>query len=233
VEAIVMAAGEGRRLRPLTERYAKPVLPIDGRPVIATLLRELEEAEVVRATIVVGHLREQVEALVGRGGFGLDVRFAHQPRPDGSADAVEKALEAGARAPCILTAADTLYAGGDIRTFRDRFAASGATGAVAARRGVRPTPGKPGLRVDGGRVVTVYDLDPELPLTSAPLWLLGEPLVPFLSGVPGPPYELKDAYQRAIDAGHEVAAVEIGPTRDLTTPFDLVRANFPYLRGGV
>ncbi|MDX6542500.1 MAG: Nucleotidyl transferase, partial [Gaiellaceae bacterium] len=36
-----MAAGEGRRLRPLTERYAKPVLPIDGRPVIATLLHEL------------------------------------------------------------------------------------------------------------------------------------------------------------------------------------------------
>ena len=33
--------GEGRRLRPLTERYAKPVLPIDGRPVIVTLLHEL------------------------------------------------------------------------------------------------------------------------------------------------------------------------------------------------
>ena len=39
-----MAAGEGRRLRPLTERYAKPVLPIDGRPVIVTLLHELRAA---------------------------------------------------------------------------------------------------------------------------------------------------------------------------------------------
>jgi len=39
-----MAAGEGRRLRPLTERWPKPVLPIDGRPVIATLLRELAAA---------------------------------------------------------------------------------------------------------------------------------------------------------------------------------------------
>ena len=36
-----MAAGEGRRLRPLTERWAKPVLPVDGRPVIGTLLHEL------------------------------------------------------------------------------------------------------------------------------------------------------------------------------------------------
>ena len=36
-----MAAGHGTRLRPLTERWPKPVLPIDGRPVLASLLREL------------------------------------------------------------------------------------------------------------------------------------------------------------------------------------------------
>ena len=41
VEAIVMAAGEGRRLRPITERWPKPILPIDGRAVIATLVRQL------------------------------------------------------------------------------------------------------------------------------------------------------------------------------------------------
>ena len=39
-----MAAGRGPALRPLTERWPKPVLPIDGRPVIATLLRELAAA---------------------------------------------------------------------------------------------------------------------------------------------------------------------------------------------
>ena len=44
-----MAAGEGRRLRPLTERWAKPVLPIDGRPVLESLLRELAAAGTERA----------------------------------------------------------------------------------------------------------------------------------------------------------------------------------------
>ncbi|HEX6699925.1 MAG TPA: sugar phosphate nucleotidyltransferase, partial [Gaiellaceae bacterium] len=63
MHAIVMAAGEGTRLRPLTERWAKPVLPIDGRPVIAMLLRELARAGLERATVVTGHLAEQVEAL--------------------------------------------------------------------------------------------------------------------------------------------------------------------------
>ena len=56
-----MAAGEGTRLRPLTERWAKPVLPIDGRPVLAVLLRELADAELKRVWLVTGHLAEQVE----------------------------------------------------------------------------------------------------------------------------------------------------------------------------
>src|SRR5207244_6365777 len=67
VEAVVMAAGEGRRLRPLTERYAKPVLPVDGRPVLATLLRELAGAGCERVWLVTGHLAEQVECVAGDG----------------------------------------------------------------------------------------------------------------------------------------------------------------------
>ena len=60
MHAIVMAAGEGRRLRPVTERWPKPVLPIDGRPVLGTLLRELAAAGIERAVVVTGHLAEQV-----------------------------------------------------------------------------------------------------------------------------------------------------------------------------
>jgi NDP-sugar pyrophosphorylase family protein len=225
-----MAAGEGRRLRPLTERWAKPVLPIDGRPVVGTLLRELASAGIERATIVTGHLAEQVEALVGDGGaWGLDVAFARQPTPDGSADAVRRALEAGAHLPALVTAADTVYTPGDLARFAETFAASGAAGGLAYRRGYEPTAAKPGVRVEDGRVRAVYDLDRANPFTSAPLWVLGEELAPYLEGLPGPPYELKDAYQPAIDAGLTIVGLEIGKTRDLTDPLDLVEENFPYL----
>jgi dTDP-glucose pyrophosphorylase len=232
VEAIVMAAGEGRRLRPVTERWAKPVLPIDGRPVIASLLREFAAARIQPVTIVTGHLAVQVEELVGDGSaFGLQVRFARQPQPDGSADAVARALGAGAVPPVLISAADTVYAPGDVQRFAAAFSASGAAGAVGARRGFVPTPSKPGLRVEGSRVVAIYDLDPEVPLTSAPLWALGPELVPYLEGLPGPPWELRDAYQRAIDARLAIESIEMGKTRDLTDPLDLVEENFPYLHG--
>ena len=79
MHAVVMAAGEGRRMRPLSERWPKPVLPIDGRPVLASLLRELAAAGLGPVTIVVGHLAEQVTSLAGEGkAFGLELRFVRQ-----------------------------------------------------------------------------------------------------------------------------------------------------------
>ena len=226
-----MAAGEGRRLRPLTERWAKPVLPIGGRPVLATLLHELRAAGTERVTLVVGHLAAQVERLVGDGSaFGLDVRLAVQPRRDGSADAFAAARAAGAEPPFLILAADNVFGAGDLRMLAERFAASGAAGAIGVRRGLVPEPLKPGVLVSDGRAVSVYDLDPATPLTAAPVWGYGAALDPFMADLPGPPFELRDGYQRAIDAGESVAAIEIGPTRDLTDPLDLVEQNFPYLK---
>jgi UDP-N-acetylglucosamine diphosphorylase / glucose-1-phosphate thymidylyltransferase / UDP-N-acetylgalactosamine diphosphorylase / glucosamine-1-phosphate N-acetyltransferase / galactosamine-1-phosphate N-acetyltransferase len=216
MEAVVMAAGEGTRLRPLTERWPKPVLPIDGRPVLAVLLRELAAANLRRVWLVTGHLAEQVEELL----HGPGVRFVRQPRPHGSADAVRRALDDGAGLPAIVTAADTVFRPGDLARVAG---AEGAAGAVA----YRPDPRKARIAIDDGVVTQVVSRDESLPFSSAPVWLLTEEID--LAGLAGPPFELSEAFQRAIDAGKRVAAVEIGPTRDLTTPIDLARENFPYL----
>jgi NDP-sugar pyrophosphorylase family protein len=229
MDAIVMAAGEGTRLRPLTEHWPKPVLPIDGRPVIATLLRDLAAAGCTRAFVVTGYLAEQVEELVGDGaGFGLQTRYVHQPEVLGSADVVQRALEAGAEPPVVVTGADTVFVGGDVGRFL--AASAGFDGALACRR--EPPPEPPhrfAVRVENGRVTRVLDNDPANPLSGAPLWVLGPELPSFLDGLPGPPYELSGALQRAIDAGHEIAGIEIGRTRDLTHPADLIVQNFTYL----
>ncbi len=227
-----MAAGEGRRLRPLSDRYAKPVLPIDGRPVLATLLRELAAADIDRVWLVTGHLAHQVEALAGDGsGFGVEIRFVPQPQMLGSADAVLRALRAGAEPPVLVAGADTAFSPGDVARFRaaaDRFA-----GAIAVRRDPPPQPPhRFAVRVEDGLVTRVLDDDPQNPLAGAPLWLVGPAVARFLDPLPGKaPYELRSAFELACEAGERIAGVEIGKTRDLTRAEDVVAENFVYLAG--
>jgi NDP-sugar pyrophosphorylase family protein len=229
VEAIVMAAGEGRRLRPITERWPKPVLPIDGRAVVARVVRSLSEAGCGRVTIVTGYLAEQVEQLLGDGsGFELELRYARQPQPDGSADAVSRALTAGARPPLLVATADTVFRAGAVERFAAAFAGDGTPGAVAVRRDPPPGPERAGVEVEGRFAVRIVAAA-ETPFAHASLWGLGHELVPYLDRLGGPPFELAEAYQRAIDDGLRVSAFEVGRTRDLTDPLDLVLENFPYL----
>jgi NDP-sugar pyrophosphorylase family protein len=230
MEAVVMAAGEGTRLRPLTEQWPKPVLPIDGTPVLAVLLRELAAAELRRVWLVTGHLAEQVERLAGDGSaFGLELSFVRQPGVLGSADAVKRALESGAATPVLVSAADTVYRRGDVARFAAEFAASGAAGAVAVRTDPPPGPGRQAVRRNGARIEAIRDDDPQNPWSAAPLWGVGQAVAERLC-LDTAPYELAHAFQSAIDAGETVMAVEIGKTRDLTYPVDLVEENFPYLR---
>jgi len=230
MESVVMAAGEGTRLRPLTERWAKPVLPIDGRPVLSVLLRELARASVERVWLVTGHLAEQVEALAGDGSaFGLDLESVRQPGVLGSADAVQRAIDAGAAPPLVVTAADTVFTRGDVGRFMEAYAVADAAGAVGIRLDPPPGPGRGAVQAVDGRVTKMADDDPSSPWSAAPLWAVGQPVADRLC-LDREPYELENAFQAAIAAGEPVIAIEIGSTRDLTYPLDLVEENFPYLR---
>jgi len=189
-----MAAGDGTRLRPITAHWPKPVLPIDGKPVVVTLVHDLAAAGCERIAVVTGHLAEQVEALLEP--LRYDIRFVRQPPGQGSADAV---LRAQATPPYLVLAADTVFAEGDLARFAR--AGAGLDGAIAVHGEERP-----------------------------PLWLVGDRVHGFLDPLPGKaPYELQDVFRNATDAGAEVSAIQIGRTRDLTEPVDLVRQNFPYL----
>jgi dTDP-glucose pyrophosphorylase len=211
------------------------VLPIDGRPVLATLLREIAAAGCPRVWLVTGHLAEQVEALAGDGAaFALEIRIVRQPEALGSGDAVRRALDAGAEPPLLLTAADTVYAPGAIGRFSDAWEASAAEGAIAVRR-LPDRPPSTRIGVEGGRVVRVVDRESNTGLTAAPLWAFRDVIAGHIHEVCEPPfvppYEVAPAFQRAIDAGHHVLSHETGPTRDLTNPLDLVEENFSYLKG--
>jgi UDP-N-acetylglucosamine diphosphorylase / glucose-1-phosphate thymidylyltransferase / UDP-N-acetylgalactosamine diphosphorylase / glucosamine-1-phosphate N-acetyltransferase / galactosamine-1-phosphate N-acetyltransferase len=221
--AVVMAAGEGTRLRPITERYPKPVLPIDGRPVVVTVLNDLHGAGIDEIVVVTGHLAEQVEALLD--GHPAAPRFVRQPEALGSADAVRRAA---LEPPYLVVGADTQFARGAVAAFGEQALAYDNAVAVRPRADAPPANR---VRVADGLVTRFGNDDPADLTTGAPLWLVGATSHRHLNGVPGPPYELKEALERARSEGATIGAIPVGPTRDLTDPFDLIEENFGYLRG--
>jgi hypothetical protein len=169
MHAVVMAAGEGSRLRPLTEQWPKPILPIDGRPVIATLLRELAAARCSAVTVVTGHLAEQVEELLGDGsGFDLDLRSPKRrarllPTPFRAvADAAEPPARerGGCRPPATFAASSSALDG------------SGAAGALAVRRDDPRADAAHRPRAHAGGPSSGWSRRPGNRLGAAPLWVL-------------------------------------------------------------
>jgi hypothetical protein len=102
--------------------------------------------------------------------------------------------------------------------------AGGPPGATAWRAGS----GTRSLRLENGRIAGFAPAG-QTPHATAPLWAASEEMLAFLEDLPGPPFELTAAFQRALDAGKIILGVEIGPTRELTEPADVVRHNFLYL----
>jgi NDP-sugar pyrophosphorylase family protein len=87
--AVLLAAGRGKRQRPYTDVTPKPLLPVQGRPMLDYVLRAVQQAGAGRACIVTHHLEEQIFAYVGDGArWGLDICFARQAVLRGNGDAL-------------------------------------------------------------------------------------------------------------------------------------------------
>jgi glucose-1-phosphate thymidylyltransferase len=109
VKAIVLAAGLGRRLQPLTLTRPKPLLSVAGRPILAHVLDALARAGVRDIVVVVGHLGEQIAAY-------LDARPVPKPRVavqaalGGNGDAVRAARD-DLEGPVLVVFGDTIVRG--------------------------------------------------------------------------------------------------------------------------
>lgn len=239
-QALLLAAGEGSRLRPLTDLVPKPLLPIDGAPVIGTLVAQLATLGITSFVVVVGPggtlLRRHLEATRPA---ACDITFAEQPVPDGSADAIQHGMAALDLAePTLVAACDTVWLDEDVRGLVEDHDARRPMVTMAARRWpLEQLPHRSCLSLDeDGRVHRVIEKPAPDEVTSAlsgsPLYVFETAFWPFVEAVeasPGGKAELASALQAAIDAGHVVQSFEVRHTRDLTRPLDLLRSNFPYL----
>ena len=80
MKAMILAAGRGERMRPLTDHAPKPLLPVAGRPLIVHHLEALRAAGIVEVVINTGHLGEQLPAALGDGQrWGMRIAWSPEP----------------------------------------------------------------------------------------------------------------------------------------------------------
>ena len=92
MQALILAGGEGTRLRPLTSTVPKPVVPLVDRPFIRFMLDWLRSHGVDDVVMSCGHLASGVRNVLGDGtAFGIRLTYVEEPRPMGTGGAVKYA----------------------------------------------------------------------------------------------------------------------------------------------
>ena len=95
MHALVFAAGRGTRLRPYTDATPKPLLEIEGDPLLERTLNTVVDAGVEAIVIVVGYRADEIIDAIGTAVDGIPVRYAVQNDQQGLAHAVHTAFEDG------------------------------------------------------------------------------------------------------------------------------------------
>lgn len=107
MKAMILAAGRGERLRPLTERLPKPLVEAGGKPLIDWHLERLAAAGCREAVINVSHLAEQILAHVGDGArYGMRVAWSREAEPLETAGGIAGARALLGDAPFLLVNSD-------------------------------------------------------------------------------------------------------------------------------
>ncbi len=230
MKAVVLAAGRGKRLRPLTLTKPKCMLPVANKPLLEHLLALLHECRIHHVVLVVHRRHSVVKEYFGDGSeLGVKIEYVSQLRPAGTADALRSARHAlEGEGSFLLIHGDLFLRRRAIETLLSASKRQFAIGAVQVEKGA----GQFGLlEIREGLVVDIREkAQVDSGLVNAGIYILGGEVFDFiekLSVSPRGEYELTDAIKLLIESGYEVKSVGICAQDwlDVGFPWDLLEAN--------
>src|SRR5947209_14263156 len=131
MQALVLAGGEGTRLRPLTLTTPKPVLPLAGRPFLSFMLDWLQRHDVDEAILSLGFLSDAVHTVLGDIQSGMRLRYVHEDEPLGTAGPVRLAADEGILADRFFVLNGDVLTDMDLSAEMEQHEQTGAAGTIA------------------------------------------------------------------------------------------------------
>lgn len=231
MKAMVLAAGYGLRMRPLTRLRAKPVLPVLNRPLLHWTLERLARHGVSDVVINLHHLPRTIVAAVGNGSrFGLRVRYSREPRILGRGGGPRKVRRFFGDEPFLLVNGDVVF-DFDLAGLVARHRASGAQATLALKP--NPDPRTYGAVVTGptGRIRSIAGR-PRPARGTVSLFTGVQVLEPALLDrlPPGPSDTVRHLYPPLLAEGSKVLGVRVrGAWYDLGSPSTYLAAQLRLL----
>lgn len=221
LHAVVMAGGQGTRLRPLTANTPKPMLDVAGRPLLEHTVDRLRDAGVRTISISTNYLAEQIEGHFGDGaGHGVSIGYVQESQPLGTAGALGL-LDPRPTEPFLVLNGDILT-GTDFRAMRAFHEEHDAAITMAVRSHQIAVPF--GVAECSGVDVRTLTEKPSYPvLVNAGMYLLEPRLLDLIT--PSVRMDMTELIQKATEAGERVVAFAVHEYwLDIGRPDDYERA---------
>jgi len=138
MKAVVMAGGEGSRLRPLTSRRPKPLAPVANKPVMEHIVDLLRRHGITEIVATLHYLADEIESYFGDGSaFGVSLQYVVEDTPLGTAGAVKLAADLLGDEPFLIISGDALT-DLDLSALVADHRASGASATITLQRVTNP-----------------------------------------------------------------------------------------------
>ena len=224
MKAVILAAGEGNRMRPLTYTKPKVMLPLANKPILEHLVIEMKKAGVKDFTIVVGYHAETIRQHFGDGAkWGVSIDYVAQRKQLGTAHAV-KMVEGLVKDKFLLANGDVLLKADDIAKIlaKDTTTLSLIEAKDTKDLGV--------VEVTGNKIKAIHEKVEKPPgnLVNAGVYLLTSEIFPAIAKTEKSPrgeYELTDSLQILLGEKHDISWIRIDHWLNLSYPWDLLTAN--------
>lgn len=226
MEAVILAAGQGKRLRPITEHIPKAMVLVNEKPMLQIILDQLRTVGVTRATIVVHYKKEKIITYFGKQYNGITLNYAEQDAMTGDAHAILCAKPYVKEDKFILVACDNLFPTTHIKKILNHnsdgvMSACNVSTEQAKRMGV--------LFTEAGKVTKIIEKSPNPPSTLANAYLHYMPkaafdAIPHIDAGAGGEFRFVDAIQHMINNGKTITYQELDTWLDIGTPEQLEEA---------
>lgn len=219
---VVLAAGEGTRLRPLTRNRPKPMLPAANRPILEYVLDALVDSGVERLVLVVGYRKVRVQEHFGPSYRDVPLEYVHQRKQLGSGHALLQAREA-VDGPTIVVNGDRIIESDIVAETVDAFGREERPTLAVLEHPLAHQYGAVSVGERGLEEIVERPARGEYRLINAGIYVFDESVFDAIEATPRRDGELQlpDTIERLMDDGVAVARVD-GMWVDATYPWDLL-----------